>query len=1277
MLSDQSVLRKRLGGLQRASKQGRSIDAVLARIQVDILSAQQRRAARAAGLPTPDYPEQLPVSERREEIKRAIAAHQVVIVAGETGSGKTTLLPKICLELGRGVSGLIGHTQPRRIAARTLAARIASELNSHVGRHVGYKVRFSDHTSPDSYVKIMTDGILLAEIQGDRELCAYDTLIIDEAHERSLNIDFLLGYLRELLPRRPDLKVIITSATIDTARFSNHFTNAPVIEVSGRSYPVEMRYRPLLSEEGDEQDRDIEQAIIDAVDELGRLDRRGDILIFLPGEREIRQVAEALRKHHPPGSEILALYSRQSTEEQNQVFQPSRGRRIVLTTNVAETSLTVPGIRYVVDTGLARISRYSYRAKVQRLQIEPISRASANQRAGRCGRVAPGVCIRLYAEQDFNNRVEFTDPEIRRTNLASVILQMQMLGLGEVDAFPFIDGPDSRAINDGYRLLQELGSVDASRRITDLGHQLSRFPLDPRLGRMLIAAVVEGCVAEVLVIVAALSVQDPRDRPQEYQQKADLAHQAWRDERSDFFSYLRLWQAYAEQQRHLTRNKLRQWCKSNFISYTRMHEWLDIHHQLSNQIKDMGVKPNVEDADYLAIHRALLAGLLGHLGIKQEKDEYLGARNSRFHLFPGSGIRKKAPRWVMAAEIVETTRLFARTAAGIEPEWIEQVAGDLCKRSYSDPHWEKRRAQVVALEKLTLYGLPVVVSRKIHYGPIDPVVSREIFIREALVAGELTTRAAFFSHNRQLLEEVQQIEDRTRRRDVVVDDLVLFSFYDQRIPQHICNGAAFERWRKRAEAEQPGLLFLALQDLMQQEAALDTQAYPDFLLVAGAKIPLSYHFVPGEENDGVTAQIAIGLLNSLSPQAFEWLVPGMLNDKIQFLLKALPKLLRKNFVPVPHYARSCAEAMAGDQRPLLDSLIHQLLRLSGLQLSPTDWQDVVLPDHLRMRFAVQDLNGNTIATGRDLEQLKRELASHALDSLSAAAPVIDWERTGLTQWEFDTLPEQMEITRAGVTLLGYPALVDEGQSVALRLLESAPRAAVETAQGLLRLYLLQSRDKVKYLRKHLPQQQTMTLLYASIGSAEQMIDDILAVAARQAFHIDCTPSNKADFQARLAAGQLDLVTLADATANTVLEVLQAYQQVKKAIKNKGAPQWLIATQDIQQQLSELIYPHFIAQTPPQWLECLPRYLKGIQMRIDKLGQNFALERERILELQKLWQQYVARREKHARNHEQDQALVVYRWMLEEYRVSLFAQTLKTSLPVSAKRLEKQWELVRP
>jgi ATP-dependent helicase HrpA len=1275
MLLDQHAFRKRVHSIQQRSRQNKPIDKSLVNLNDEIIKSIARREQRLQALPSPTYPDILPVSEKREIIKQAINNNQVIIVAGETGSGKTTQLPKICLELGRGVSGMIGHTQPRRIAARTLATRIASELQTEVGHSVGYKIRFSDRISPDSYIKVMTDGILLAESQGDHWLNAYDTLILDEAHERSLNIDFLLGYLKELLPKRPDLKLIITSATIDTERFASHFDNAPVVEVSGRTYPVEVRYRPLVDIES-ERETDLVQGIIEAVDEISTLDRHGDILVFLPGEREIREVAEALRKHHPINSEILPLFARLSAAEQNRVFQTSQQQRIVLATNVAETSLTVPGIRYVIDPGLARMSRYSYRSKVQRLPIERISQASANQRKGRCGRIAPGVCIRLYSEEDFLSRPEFTEPEILRTNLASVILKMISLGLGDVAAFPFVEPPDSRMITDGYKLLHELGAVDKKYQLTNIGRQLAHLPIDPRLGRMLLATKKENALTEVLVIVSALSIQDPRERPVERQQAADEKHKEFQDEQSDFLTYLQIWQWFHEQKRHLTRNKLRKLCKQYFLSYLRLLEWEDIHHQLSNQLKDMKLRRNTEPAEYHQIHRALLTGLLGHLAMKQDNQEYLGTRNKKLRIFPGSNLFKKGPKWLMAAELVETTQLYARNVARIEPEWVEQVAAKLCKPSYSDPHWEKKRAQVVAFERLTLYGLPIVAQRKTHYGPIDPQCSREIFIRAALVQGEYRSKADFFQHNQDLINEVEQLEHKSRRRDVLVDEEQLFQFYDAHISEDIYNGIRFEKWYKETARDNPRLLYLEKQDLMRHEADTVTETlFPDFLETQGVRIALKYHFDPNHQADGVTAIIPLAILNQLHPERFEWLVPGFLKDKIIYLIKALPKQLRKNFIPAPDHATACVEVLQPAEISLTEALAKQLMRMSGIPLDTNPWASIQPPAHLMMNFEIIDQQGKLIGTGRDLVMLQEQFR-HQVQSSFSKLPGSEWERENINEWDFDNLPESVELKQNGLVIRAYPTLLDQQDSVALKLVDSPRRAAIEMRQGLRRLFLLQSAEKIKYLKKNLPNIDKLCLLYNQLGNCESLKQGIIELTAEEVFlkESDNEIRNPETFQQCLTEGQLHLIPTANEITILVENILTAYQQIKKRLKGNIPPLWLPALQDISSQLGFLIYPNFLSNTPLLWLKHFPRYLQAIELRLDKLPTD--LERDRIqkLEIERLWGKYQLQENKSSENHKEQ--LYQIRWMIEELRVSIFAQQLKTALTVSVKRIEKQFNVLK-
>ncbi len=1274
MLADQFALRKRLNGLQRRVKEGKPVDQGLAKLQQSFDASVQLRSRRFEQLPTPVYPEGLPVSDKREDIKQAISENQVVIVAGETGSGKTTQLPKICLELGRGVNGYVGHTQPRRLAARSLASRIADELGSEVGQAVGFKVRFSDHTHAESYIKIMTDGILLAEMQQDHLLNHYDTIIIDEAHERSLNIDFILGYLKQLLPKRPDLKVIITSATIDTERFSKHFDNAPVIEVSGRSYPVEIRYRPLYeSDEG--EGGDVVQGILEAVDEISRLDRHGHILVFLPGEREIRETAEALRKHHPQDSEILPLYARLSAAEQARIFQHSRKQRIVLSTNVAETSLTVPGIRYVVDPGLARISRYSYRSKVQRLPIEPVSQASANQRAGRCGRVAPGVCIRLYSEEDFNGRPEFTPPEIHRTNLASVILQMASLGLGEIQAFPFVDLPDSRMVSDGYKLLQELGAIDKKQALTALGRKLARLPIDPRIGRMLLAAIDEGSLSEVLLIASALSIQEPRERPADKQQAADERHREFRDERSDFLAYLNLWNWFQEQKKHLSRNQLRKLCKKQFVSYLRMMEWGDIYKQLAGQLKEMGFHPNKEPADYAQIHRALMSGLLGNLAFKQEDKEYLGARSKKLKIFPGSGLRKKQPKWIVAAELVETSQLFARTVAKIEPEWVEQIAAPLCKKSYSDPHWEKRRAQVVAFEKVTLYGLPIVARRKVHYGPLDPKVSREIFIRQGLIAGELRSHAACLKHNRALVEEIERLESKTRRRDLLVDEELIFAFYDQALPEKVHNGIGFERWYKQAARKNPQLLKLSRDELLQQDVFASQQAYPDSLPYHGVQLDLEYHFDPTYHADGVSVKVPLAILNQLDSNYFEWLVPGMLQEKVVHLIKALPKAVRRNFVPAPDYAQACVEALSSERESnLLEAVAHQLNRISGEPLPADIWQALTIPDHLCMNFQVIDEQGGVVAHGRNLDALKHQCGSLASQHF-VTPKVANLERDGITQWDFGSLPEMVEIKERGLTLKAYPALQAGTDFVSIRVFDTPEKAQQVHHKGLQQLFALQLADKVKYLQKNIPNLQRMALCYRTIGSADQLKAQIILAAIEHCFlEGSGNVRDEAEFNNCLERGRGHLIDVANELSCVLDVILGLYHQIRLSIKGNIPAFWINAVADIHQQLEALFVSDFITATPYLYLSQYPRYLKAIQLRLEKLNHNLDRDRVAMMDVARVWELYLKLCQEDS--VERRAKLLPLRWDIEELRISLFAQEVKTLHPISVKRLEKMLNEVR-
>ena len=1239
-------------------------------------AAQQRRALRLQNLPKPEYPAELPVAQRREEILKAISQHQVVIICGETGSGKTTQLPKMCLELGRGVDGFIGHTQPRRIAARSVAARIAEELKTPLGQQVGYKIRFHDRSQPNTYIKLMTDGILLAEIQQDRLLRQYDTLIIDEAHERSLNIDFLLGYLKWLLPRRHDLKVIITSATIDPERFAQHFNNAPIINVSGRTYPVEIRYRPLVDVDSDEFDRDQTAAILDAVDELGR-EAPGDILVFLPGEREIRETAEALRKHHPPGTEILPLFARLSAEEQHRIFEPHGQRRIVLATNVAETSLTVPGIKYVVDSGYARISRYSWRAGVQRLPIEKVSQASANQRSGRCGRVSNGITIRLYSEEDFSKRPLFTEPEILRTNLAAVILQLATMWIADVEDFPFVEPPDTRLIRDGYKLLFELGAVDENYKVTRMGHQLAKLPLDPRFGRMLLAAQENGALREVLIIVSALTLQDPRERPFDKQQASDEKHSRFKDEQSDFLSYLKLWDYFHEQRKHLTQNKFRTLCQKEFLSYMRLREWNEIHQQLHQILMEMGGKENDAEAGYDAIHLSLLTGLLGNIGLKDEEREYQGASGRKFTLFPSSGLRKKAPQWLMAAELVETSRLFARTVAKIQPEWVEKLAAHLLRHHYTEPHWEQKAAQVAAFERTTLYGITITPRRKVSYGRIDPVACRELFIRHALVYGEYRTAAPFFQHNAELVSEVETLEAKGRRRDILADEQRLYAFYAPIIPAHVVNGHAFERWRKQAERKDAKLLYLSLDYLMQREAGHEKSGqFPDTLAVQGMILPLRYHFDPNADDDGVTVRIPLLGMNQLASTRFDYLVPGMLEEKITALIRGLPKQVRKQFVPAPDYARACCEVIQpSDELPLQLAVEKQLLRMTGCQIPATAWAETELPAHLQMRFEVADDSGKIVKAGRDLETLKGKVRQQTQQEL-AAHPIQSIERTGITAWDFGDLPDMHWLETGGMKLRTWPALVDAGNSVNIRLFDNETDAQTAHWQGVLRLFLLALPIDARDLPKQLSQMQTLCLHYAATGKCEELKESITRYVFRQTFADYLTIRKQDSFNVALSECRKNLFPQAQELARLLAPSLGIYHDIRKQLKGKIQAAWLEAMNDINDHLNHLVYVGFLDNLSGEELRHFSRYLKGIQRRLQKLTENPTKDRGLRLQVQPYWDQWKNKKtagSKTLPKADNSAALHEYRWLLEEFRISLFAQELGTARPVSAKRLDALWQ----
>lgn len=1229
-------------------------------LEYSIARGQERQAA----VPAITYPAELPVTQHKAEIISALNAYQVIVVAGETGSGKTTQLPKICLEMGRGIKGYIGHTQPRRVAARTVAGRIAEELQSSLGKYVGYKVRFTDQTSQDAYIKLMTDGILLAEMQQDRFLSQYDTIIIDEAHERSLNIDFLLGYLKQLLPRRPDLKIIVTSATLDPERFAHYFNDAPIIEVSGRTYPVEIIYKPIAEEVEQDQICAISQAVAEIIPQ-----GRGDILIFLSGEREIFDTADALRKLKLPHTEVLPLYSRLSAAEQNKIFQSHTGRRIILATNVAETSLTVPGIRYVIDPGYARIKRYSYRSKIQRLPIEAISQASAKQRAGRCGRIAPGVCIRLYAAEDLLSRPEFTEPEILRSNLATVILQMTSLHLGDLTTFPFINPPDNRLIRDGYKLLEELGAIYPDKRLTCLGQQLAKLPLDPRLGRMLLAAAKEHCLMELMIIVSGLSIQDPRERPQNWQQAADERHQQFADERSDFLSLLKLWDEVKIQSQQLSNRKFRQYCRDNFLSYLRLREWQDIHAQLVEVSKELKLRINQTAADYAAIHKAILAGLLSHIGYRQDDATYLGARSTRFIIFPGSGLYKKKPRWIMAMEIVETTKLFARTVAQIEPEWIEQLGDHLIKRSYFEPHWEQRRNQVVASEKKVLYGLMVNPGKKVNYGALDPKTAREIFIRDALVQGQFTTRAAFYQHNLALLKQIEALEHKARRRDIMVDDQTLYEFYAERLPNDIYDGITFENWQKTAAADDNQKLFLAKDYLIQQQQVEQiTEQYPAAMILNNVKLPLDYQFEPGHDDDGVTVTVPLSVLNQLEDWCFEWLVPGLLKEKIIALLKALPKAIRRSLMPVTHYAEVCLAGFTAADRaqPLTKALAAQLQRLTGISITHEDWQPEQLPRHLLLNFRIVDADKKLVAAGRNLSELREKLAGKVQAHLQAL-PAQQWERDNITRWDFGDLPTQVNLDRDGLKMVAYPTLIARDKNISLRLLADKAEARQATYYGLRELFALALARDINYLKKNIPALTKMALLFMPLGSREELVNEIINAAIQHTFLREYDAiRTKADFENVLIQHAGQFISKVNQIAGLIYQTLDIYHDVSKQLKQTNP----LTQADINSQLGALFAKNFIANTPAQWLQRLPVYLKAIQMRLIKAGGNLAKEQLAIKELAQFSERY----QQHLKVSIKCLVLLTeFRWLLEEYRISLFAQELKTLQPVSSKRLEKLWQ----
>ncbi|TXH55295.1 MAG: ATP-dependent RNA helicase HrpA [Burkholderiaceae bacterium] len=1263
----------------------------------------------ANAVPAIAFPESLPVSARREEIAQALREHQVIIVCGETGSGKTTQLPKIALTLGRGLGaggkGLIGHTQPRRIAASSVAKRIAQELESPLGEVVGYKVRFQDRLQRGASVKLMTDGILLAETQSDPLLRAYDTLIIDEAHERSLNIDFLLGYLRQILPRRPDLKIVVTSATIDADRFAQHFASrhgpAPVIQVSGRLFPVEQRWRPF------EESREygLDDAIGEAVDELWR-EGAGDVLVFLPGEREIREAADHLRKHHPPGVEILPLFARLSQQEQDRVFEPHGAPRIVLATNVAETSLTVPGIRYVIDAGTARVKRYSYRNKVEQLQIEPVSQAAANQRAGRCGRVSNGICVRLYDEKDFAGRPRFTDPEILRSSLAGVILRMKSLGLGNVEDFPFLEPPPRRAIADGYQLLSELGAVDELNQLTPIGRELAKLPLDPRVGRMILEARDRQALTEVLIIAAAFSLQDVRDRPLEQQQAADNAHKKFDDERSEFSGDLKLWKWLEDSkgghgEHKLSSRKQEQLLRENFISPRRVREWRDLHAQLHTVVAEHGWRLNASPATYEQLHLSLLAGLLGNIGCKSEdEDWYLGARGIRFHRHPGTHLSKKPGRWIVAAELVETTRLFGRGIAAIDPAWLPGIAAHVIKTQLLEPHWEKKAAEVIALERATLYGIVVYNNRRVNFGNVDAKAAREIFIREALVNGEWDTRLPFVAANRKLIAQVQELEHKSRRQDVLVDDELIHAFYDAQIPAEVVSGATLERWYREESKRQPRLLMLTREELMRHEAAgITTAAFPKTIRLGGIDCAANYLHEPGDAKDGITVTVPIYVLNQVSEERCEWLVPGMLRDKVLALVKTLHQRPRSRLVPLPAYAEEFVAEAEFAQGDLVEVLLRHVRERTQLAVQRNDFKREQLSPHLAMNFRIVDEHGRQLGTGRNLAVLKAELGGQARSAFQAlaalkvgaapaapmgVAPAAAKPAPGpaaaapapaakasekYTAWTFGELPELLELRKGGQSLVGFPALIDGHDHVEIEVFDEPELAAAKHRGGLRRLVALQIRDALKYLEKNIPDLQKMAVAYMPLGTAEELREQIVELALDRAFLAEPLPTDAASFARRVEEGRGRLTLIANEIARAAGTVLAEWSAAQRKLKDSKPAK--DTAEDVAAQLGRLVGKRFVVTTPWTALAHLPRYLKGVHMRLDKWRADPARDAQRLAELRPLEQRYL--RALAERKGQADARLDEFRWLLEELRISLFAQELRTPQPVSVKRLEKAWD----
>lgn len=1341
MLGDQFRLRRSLNSLSRAASAKKSFDKGLKKLEEQLATSVDRRTKRLTQLPKVSLNEDLPIAARVDEITAAIREHQVIIVCGETGSGKSTQLPMMCLSAGRGVGGTIGHTQPRRIAARSVAARVAEELKTHVGGHVGFKIRFNDTTKPETYIKLMTDGILLAESQTDQFFNQYDTIIIDEAHERSLNIDFLMGRLKQILPKRKELRLIITSATIDAARFAAFFGTAeklaPVINVEGRTFPVEMRYRPLVDDEDANQDNstngpggaankpkrrsepDVQRAILDAVDELSAIDQ-GDILIFMPTERDIHETAKSLRgrlvgeQKRGRKTEVLPLYARLSNNDQNRIFNPGNDRRIVIATNVAESSLTVPGIRYVIDSGTARISRYSSRSRMQRLPIEPISRASADQRAGRCGRVAPGVCIRLYSEADFKQREQFTAPEIQRTNLASVILQTTALRLGRLEDFPFLEPPRTGTIVDGYRMLFELGALDEKNQLTEIGKKLSRLPVDPRVGRIVVAGDDEDCLNEILIIAAALEMQDPRERPIDQQQAADEKHAQFSDERSDFLSFLKLWDFYGQIRSNLSRGKLRKACQQNFLSYNRMREWVDIHHQLRELAEETGLKPKkrklqfgtdgavakpaaVDAADeprhrqrpkhkqtphqegFDPIHRALLAGFLGNVALLADKFEYTASGGQKVSVWPGSGLFKAKPKWIVAGELIETTKRYVRTVASIKPDWLEEVGGHLIKRTYSDPEWDSKAGSAMAFEKVTLFGLPVIPRRQVRYSRINAQRSREMLIQHGLVEGEIEIDLAFFFHNQKLLEELDGLQTRTRRYDLIADDEIRYEFYDQRIPQDVADAHQLRSWLKKAERTDRFILHMESETVRRDGTEEVTgQEFPVSLQVEQMKLPLEYNLEPGSPEDGVTISVPQEALNQLNQHRLGWLVPGLVEDKVVALIKSLPKSLRRQYVPAAETATEVIEQLTFGQHDFEDQVARILAKIGQQAVDRSDFQLDRLPNHLRMNVRVVDESGNTMASGRDVAQLRKDLGAVASQTFAKIDDSV-WKRDGLNDWSFGELPAHVKLNRNGIQLTGYPSLIDNGDDVSMRLGDMAAKAAIETRAGIRRLAAIALRRFVKSQVDNLPQMNQWSMHAAAMGGGSLFRANLSDLVVDRSFFPEKGPYPRtaAAYQSQLKRAR-GLIPLAIQDVIAVMgPVMQGYADARKAINQTNSPMWKYAVDDAKQQMKFLSAPGFLTSVQWGWLRQFPRYFQAIANRLRKLAKSGVTRDQTALEeIATCLARYQQRHDEHAHRELVDPNLQYYRWMIEEYRVSLFAQELGTAVPVSSVRLEKQWGKVQ-